>query len=102
MARLFSLAEKVRNWFLVLMGVLIGVSPAVSSAKPDPGIQDRLAAVRTRMRELQPKPAQNVQKSDKAESTLVAQWASRWANWNNWNNWGNWVSWNNWANWGNY
>jgi hypothetical protein len=54
------------------------------------------------MQDLQQNPAVDKAKSDKGETTLIAQWGNRWANWNNWGNWNNWVSWNNWANWGNY
>jgi hypothetical protein len=54
------------------------------------------------MQDLQQNPAVSQSKSDKGETTLIAQWGNRWANWNNWGNWNNWVSWNNWANWGNY
>jgi hypothetical protein len=92
----------------VLVGLLIGVQAGVqpsqastTTSKP-PAIPERLAAVRSRMQDLQKDPAVNNAKSDKGENTLIAQWGNRWANWNNWGNWNNWVSWNNWANWGNY
>jgi hypothetical protein len=60
-----------------------------------------VAAVRSRLQELQKNPAVAEKKNDKGEATLVAQWGN-WGNWNNWRNWGNWSSWNNWGNWGNY
>jgi hypothetical protein len=106
MARLLSLYERVRNWFLVLIGLLIGVQIGVqptnaSATKPVPAIPERVAAVRNRMQELQKNPAVAEKKNDKGEATLVAQWGN-WGNWNNWRNWGNWSSWNNWGNWGNY
>ena len=107
MARLLSKYERIRNWCLGLVGLLIGVqagvqpSQASTTSKP-PAIPERLAAVRSRMQDLQQNPALTNAKSDKGETTLIAQWGNRWANWNNWGNWNNWVSWNNWANWGNY
>ena len=95
MARLLSLYERIRNWFLVLVGLLIGVQAGVqptnasTTDKAVPAIPERLAKVRSRMQELQQNPAVTQQKSDKGETTLVAQWGNRWANWNNWGNWSN-------------
>ena len=103
MARLSSLFEKIRNWFLVLIGVLLGVHPAIASKKKTtPAIPERLAAVRSILRERQPDPARAAKKLENAEPSAAPQWGNYWRNWNNWNNWGNWVSWNNWGNWGNY
>lgn len=102
MARLQSWFEKIRNSFLLLIGILIGVQPTIASnSKSAPAIPERLAAVRSRMHELQQNPVLDEKKNDKGEVTLVAQWGN-WGNWNNWRNWGNWSSWNNWGNWGNY
>jgi len=103
MARLQSWFEKIRNSFLLLIGILIGVQPTIASnSKSAPAISERLAAVRSRMQEFRHNPALDEKKSDKGEVSTVAQWGNSWANWNNWNNWGNWSSWNNWGNWGNY
>jgi len=47
MARLQSWFEKIRNSFLLLIGILIGVQPTIAStSKPAPTIPERLAAVR--------------------------------------------------------
>jgi len=57
MARLQSWFEKIRNSFLLLIGILIGVQPTIAStSKPAPTIPERLAAVRSRMHELQQNP----------------------------------------------
>jgi hypothetical protein len=102
MARVLSLLEKLRNSFLVLVGLLISVQPSIASnKKPGPTVPERLAAVRSRMRELQPNPY-DAKRSDKGDVSTVAQWGNQWANWNNWNNWSNWTNWNNWGNFGNW
>jgi hypothetical protein len=92
----------MRNWFLVLIGIVIGVQPTIASKKSAPDLQQRLATVRSRMRELQRNDASDTTTNDNGNVSRVAQWGNQWGNWNNWNNWGNWVSWNNWGNWGNY
>ena len=49
MARLLSLYERIRNWFLVLIGLLIGVQIGVqptnaSATQPAPAIPERVAS----------------------------------------------------------
>jgi hypothetical protein len=103
MARFLSFFDKMRGWLLALIGVVIGVQPTIASVKkPELAIPERLAAVRSRMHDLQSSSALDENGAEKKDISAMGQWGNGWLNWNNWNNWGNWSAWNNWGNFGNW
>jgi hypothetical protein len=79
--------------------VLATFLPQISDATgttATPSIEERIAAVRERMR--QESSPETASSEMERRSSITAQWPNYWGNWPNWPNyWGNWP--NYWRNW---